>query len=96
MTSVKPYLLNVHKPPGMTSHEVVRHFKRHLPRPFGKIGHLGTLDPFAQGVLLLAMGGGQRLNDLIHQWYPKSYLAEGVLGVQTATGDMTVEPAWRG
>ena len=94
MTVVRPYLLNINKPPGMTSHQVVRDFKRNLPKPFGKIGHLGTLDPFAQGVLLVALGGGQRMNDLIHQWYPKSYRAQGILGVQTATGDMTVTPSW--
>ncbi|MCY4644299.1 MAG: hypothetical protein OXB88_06730 [Bacteriovoracales bacterium] len=85
--------MNTYKPPGMSSHDVVRHFKRHLPRPFGKIGHLGTLDPFAEGVLLIATGGAQRMNDLVHEWYPKTYWARGILGVQTPTGDMTVPPA---
>ena len=78
----------------MTSYQVVRHFKQVLPPPFGKIGHLGTLDPFAEGVLLIASGGAQRMNNFIHQWYPKSYLAEGILGVQTPSGDMTEAPSW--
>ena len=92
---MQPYLINVDKPVGMTSHQVVRYFKQHLPRPLGKIGHLGTLDPFAQGVLLIALGGAQRMNDLIHQWYPKTYRAWGILGVQTPTGDTTVPACWQ-
>ena len=90
---IRPYLINVFKPKGMTSYEVIRHFKKNLPRPFGKIGHLGTLDPFAEGVLLIALGGAQRMNDFIHQWYPKTYLAQGILGVQTPSGDMTQTPS---
>ena len=78
----------------MTSYDVIRHFKRHLPKPFGKIGHLGTLDPFAQGVLLIALGGGQKLNDFVHGQFSKSYRCVGVLGVQTATGDLTVSPSF--
>ena len=89
-----PYIFNTYKPPGMTSYDVVRHFKRYLPRPFGKIGHVGTLDPFAEGVLLIALGGAQRLSNLVHDWYPKVYRAVGVLGVQTATGDLTIKPCW--
>ena len=92
----RPLLFNIDKPVGISSHDVVRHFKKHLGTSLlGKIGHLGTLDPFAQGLLLVASGGAQRLNDLIHQWYPKTYLAKGVLGVQTPTGDMTVPPCFK-
>ena len=75
----------------MTSHDVVRHLKRNLPRPFGKIGHFGTLDPFASGVLLVGIGGAQRANDLVHELYPKTYLAVGKLGQSTDTGDYTGE-----
>lgn len=89
---VRPYIINVNKPAGITSFDVVRHFKRHLPKPYGKIGHLGTLDPFAEGVLLVAVGGAQRINHWLHGQYSKTYRARGVLGVQTMTGDLTVEP----
>ncbi len=64
----------------MTSYDVIRHFKRNLPTGFGKIGHFGTLDPFASGVLLIGIGGAARLNDYIHDFLPKSYLAVGKLG----------------
>jgi len=76
----------------MTSYDVVRHFKRHLPQGFGKIGHFGTLDPFASGVLMIGIAGAARLNDFIHEYLPKTYLAVGKLGVETPTGDLTVVP----
>lgn len=76
----------------MTSYDVVRHFKRHLPTGFGKIGHFGTLDPFASGVLMIGIAGAARLNDFIHEYLPKTYLAVGKLGVETPTGDLTVPP----
>jgi len=77
----------------MTSYDVVRHFKRHLPTGFGKIGHFGTLDPFASGVLLIGIAGAARLNNFIHEYLPKTYLAVGKLGVETPTGDLTVPPS---
>jgi tRNA pseudouridine55 synthase len=83
-------VFNVHKPASMTSYDVIRHFKRHLPRPFGKIGHFGTLDPFATGVLLIAIGGASKINNFVHDWLEKSYLATGILGVSTPTGDLSV------
>ncbi|PIK15811.1 tRNA pseudouridine(55) synthase TruB [Halobacteriovorax sp. JY17] len=85
-----PLVFNVYKPEGMTSSDVVRHFKYHLPKGFGKIGHFGTLDPFAEGVLLIAIGQAPRFNDYIHEKFPKTYLATGVLGVESPTGDFTV------
>jgi tRNA pseudouridine55 synthase len=86
-----PLVFNVFKPARMTSYDVVRHFKRHLPEGFGKIGHFGTLDPFACGVLMIGVAGAARLNDFIHESFPKTYLAIGKLGVETATGDLTSE-----
>ncbi len=85
-----PLVFNVYKPPGISSYDVVRHFKRHLPRGYGKIGHFGTLDPFAEGVLLIGVAGATRINDYVHQYLPKTYRAVGILGVHTETGDMTV------
>jgi tRNA pseudouridine55 synthase len=84
-----PLVFNVFKPARITSYEVVRHFKRHLPMGFGKIGHFGTLDPFASGVLMIGICGAARLNDLIHDFLPKTYLAVGKLGIETPTGDYT-------
>lgn len=86
-----PLIFNVYKPKGISSYDVVRHFKRNLPQGFGKIGHFGTLDPFAEGVLMIGTGGAARLNDFIHAYLPKTYLATGKLGEETPTGDPTSE-----
>ena len=88
MTMIPPLVFNVFKPRGPTSAEVVRIFKQHLPRSIKKIGHFGTLDPMAEGVLLIAIAGAGRLNDYIHQDLPKTYLLEGLLGVKTDAGDL--------
>ena len=88
-----PLIFNVFKPPRMSSYDVVRHYKRNLPKGFGKIGHFGTLDPFASGVLMIGVNGAAKLNDFIHEMLPKTYLAIGKLGVETETGDLTVEPS---
>lgn len=84
-----PLIFNVFKPARMSSYDVVRHFKRHLPHGFGKIGHFGTLDPFASGLLMIGICGAARLNDFIHDFLPKTYLAVGKLGIETPTGDYT-------
>lgn len=86
-----PKIFNIYKPAGISSYDVVRHFKRNLPQGFGKIGHFGTLDPFAEGVLMIGTGGAARLNDFIHEFLPKTYLATGKLGEETPTGDPTVD-----
>lgn len=86
-----PLVFNIFKPARITSYDVVRHFKRHLPMGFGKIGHFGTLDPFASGVLMVGICGAARLNDFIHDFLPKTYLAVGKLGIETPTGDYTSE-----
>ncbi len=88
-----PLVFNVFKPAKITSYDVIRHFKRNLPPGFGKIGHFGTLDPFACGVLMIGISGAARLNDFIHDLLPKTYLAVGKLGVETPTGDYTSEPS---
>lgn len=90
-----PLIFNVFKPARITSYDVIRHFKRHLPDGYGKIGHFGTLDPFACGVLMIGIGGAARLNDFIHEYMPKTYLAVGKLGIETPTGDYTSEISQR-
>jgi tRNA pseudouridine55 synthase len=94
-TLFPPLVFNVFKPARCTSYDVVRHFKRHLPQGFGKIGHFGTLDPFASGVLMIGIAGAARLNDFIHEFLPKTYLAVGKLGIETPTGDYTSEISQR-
>lgn len=90
-----PLVFNVFKPARISSYDVVRHFKRNLPNGFGKIGHFGTLDPFACGVLMIGISGAARLNDFIHDELPKTYLAIGKLGIETPTGDHTSEVSQR-
>lgn len=87
--SLLPAIFNIYKPEGPTSASVLNQIKRCMPRSVGKIGHFGTLDPFASGVLLIGVGGASRLNDMAHAWLPKTYLAYGHLGVETDTGDKT-------
>jgi tRNA pseudouridine55 synthase len=86
-----PLVFNVKKPVGVSSFNVVYHFKKNLNFDFGKIGHFGTLDPFAEGVLLIGIQGAQKLNDYVHELLPKTYRARGVFGGKTATGDLTSE-----
>lgn len=84
-----PLVFNVYKPVGPSSFSIVHHFKKNLGYDFGKIGHFGTLDPFAEGVLLVGVQGAQKLNDYIHELLPKTYRAVGVFGKKTNTGDFT-------
>ena len=76
----------VAKPAGPTSHDVVDIVRRALGEQ--RVGHLGTLDPFAKGLLVLVVGRATRLSPFAADW-PKSY--EGVirLGVATDTDDVT-------
>lgn len=76
--------LNVNKPKGQTSRAVVDAVQRRFRRV--KVGHCGTLDPLASGVLVIAVGGATRLVEEI-QGLPKTYLAEVCLGANSATDD---------
>jgi tRNA pseudouridine55 synthase len=86
-----PTVFAINKPESGSSYDCIRSLKRSLVSGFGKIGHFGTLDPFASGLLLVGIAGAARLNDLVHSELPKTYIAYGVLGVETPTGDMTSE-----
>jgi len=77
-------ILNVDKPPGMTSHDVVATVRR-LARQ-RKVGHAGTLDPLATGVLLICLGKATRVSEALMR-SPKTYRAEALLGVSTTTDD---------
>lgn len=75
--------LNVYKPTGMTSHDVVAILRR--TSKIKQIGHTGTLDPFAQGVLPIAIGKATRLIEFLED--DKEYLAEISFGKNTDTYD---------
>lgn len=76
--------INVLKPPGMTSHDVVNFIRRTLG--VKKVGHTGTLDPGAAGVLLICLGSATRLAGFLIE-EDKEYRAEITLGVTTLSGD---------
>jgi len=78
-------LLIVDKPQGMTSADVVRVVKRRL---HCKTGHLGTLDPFASGVLPLCLGEGTKVAQFLNT-ADKAYTGTIRLGRGTDTGDLT-------
>jgi tRNA pseudouridine55 synthase len=87
-------ILLVDKPAGVTSAGVVREVKRRLGGP--KVGHLGTLDPFATGLLPLALGEGAKIVPFLNQ-EEKAYTGTISLGQATntldATGETTEEAA---
>lgn len=79
--------LVIDKPAGMTSYDVIRRLKRFLPKTL-KIGHAGTLDPMATGVLPIALGQATRLIEYVHA-HPKAYIARWIGGSRTDTEDFT-------
>src|ERR1043165_4422270 len=78
-------LLNVDKPGGWTSRDAVNHVQR-LVRPH-KVGHAGTLDPLATGVLVIAIGPAPRLVEYV-QRMAKTYQATFLLGRISDTEDV--------
>lgn len=81
-------VLVVDKPPGMTSHDVVDHVRRTLETR--KVGHAGTLDPDATGILLLGVGRATRFLSYA-QAAPKRYVAGARFGSSTTTQDASGE-----
>ena len=77
-------ILNILKPPGMTSHDVVSHIRRNLKGK--KVGHTGTLDPGASGVLPICIGKATKISRFIIESF-KEYRAELILGISTTTQD---------
>jgi tRNA pseudouridine55 synthase len=87
--SVEPGLWLTHKPRGATSFETVRAFLREAeqgPKKPPAICHGGTLDPFAEGLLLVLVGPTTQLMDF-HHAAPKTYRAELRWGAETDNGD---------
>ncbi|HET7230000.1 MAG TPA: tRNA pseudouridine(55) synthase TruB [Longimicrobium sp.] len=90
-------VLPVDKPEGPTSHDVVARVRRALGTR--AVGHTGTLDPFASGLLLVCVGPATRLAEYL-TGLPKVYVATMRLGAATDTDDLTGEviggsDAWR-
>ncbi|MDH3734550.1 MAG: tRNA pseudouridine(55) synthase TruB [Gemmatimonadota bacterium] len=95
--NTEPGLLLVDKPAGLTSHDVVRGARARLGEQ--RVGHTGTLDPFATGLLLLCVGSFTRATEYFHD-LAKTYRAAMRLGRETTTDDLTGESvsesgAWR-
>ena len=78
-------VINIYKEAGYTSHDVVAKLRGILKQK--KIGHTGTLDPQAQGVLPVCLGKGTKLCDLLAD-HDKEYEAVLRLGITTDTQDM--------
>jgi tRNA pseudouridine55 synthase len=77
-------VLLVDKPTGLTSHDVVYRLRRKLQMK--KIGHAGTLDPMATGVLVMLIGKATRISQYLMS-VDKSYEGEATLGVITDSQD---------
>lgn len=93
-----PGIYRVHKPVGVTSFSVVQSFLDETRARPGKrvpVCHGGTLDPFAEGLLLVLVGGATRLFELLHA-VPKTYEAEVIWGTETDTGDLHGKPVHQG
>ena len=79
-------LINIYKEPGFTSNDVVAKLRGILKQK--KIGHTGTLDPDAVGVLVVCLGTGTKLVEMLTD-HDKEYIAQCRLGVTTDTQDMS-------
>lgn len=77
-------LLGINKPLGMTSHDVVSRVRKIVGEK--RVGHAGTLDPAASGVLIIGIGQGTRLMGQLTQEH-KGYLARVSFGCETSTDD---------
>lgn len=73
------------KPEGLSSHDVVAGIRREYPRKT-KVGHAGTLDPFATGLLIVLVGSATRAQQLFME-LPKTYETKARFGATSDTGD---------
>src|SRR5207249_11250434 len=89
-------VLLVAKPAGPTSHDIVARIRRERVPRGTKVGHAGTLDPFATGLLLILAGRATRFQRFL-MGLPKAYRARPRFGATSDTGDPTgaIEPVGR-
>lgn len=83
-------VLLIDKPDGFTSHDVVARVRRNLRPNVKKVGHAGTLDPFATGLLVVLAGRATKLARFFVD-LPKEYECTMKFGVRSDTGDLTGE-----
>lgn len=83
-TSNFNFICGVDKPSGKSSHDVINYMRRVLDE--GRIGHMGTLDPLATGVLIVGVGSSARLNKYINL-QNKEYIVDATFGVSTDSLD---------
>ena len=81
-----PSFLLIDKPAGITSHDAVQRIR--VLTKEKRIGHTGTLDPFATGLLIILLGPATRLAQYLHA-LPKTYEAKLTLGAVSTTDDLT-------
>lgn len=81
-------VLLIDKPPGLTSHDVVAHIRRRVRPLVKKVGHAGTLDPFATGLLVVVVGKATKIARFFVD-LPKEYVCTMRFGVASDTGDLT-------
>lgn len=79
-------ILNVYKPKGITSYDVIRVFKKEF-KIKDKIGHAGTLDPIGEGVLIICIGNMTKFSNKFFN-FDKEYVGEVLLGIKTDTDDI--------
>lgn len=78
------HILLVDKPTGMTSFDVIRELRKKLG--IRKMGHAGTLDPLATGLMIIGVGPGtKQMQEFLK--LPKTYIADILVGIRTDTGD---------
>src|SRR5437667_4737020 len=77
-------IFNINKATGMTSHDVVAKIRKHLKQK--RVGHAGTLDPLASGVLPICIGQGTRVAEYLSE-SGKAYQATITFGIVTDTYD---------
>lgn len=82
-------IISVYKPVGLSSFDIIRKFKKENEIDF-KVGHGGTLDPFACGLVLLLLGKKTKEFDKIRKW-KKTYLAGIKIGNESSTLDVSGE-----
>ncbi len=87
-------LLTINKPDGISSHFAVHKVRKTIENSLKiknfKVGHTGTLDPFADGILVLTLGDATKLTQNL-QKHDKEYVAELAFGTKTSTDDSTGE-----
>ena len=84
---INSHVLSVWKPSGITSFDVIRKIK-HKNKTISKAGHCGTLDPFAEGILIVCLEDQvKKVKEYMN--LPKTYVAEIIFGLETDTLDCT-------